>query len=723
MGQSRLPGNKSLSFNGKFITLHSDCEFKAVSENGIFGIKYEIGHVGDEQREIFNLRLFENDALLFEMKNVPGSDIMVSNAGFLAVYDMKKHFQNIVTLHFYNKSGQHIFSETSHYASLFGFSPQGKKWVTGTSANLQIVDLESLKSFVMEPCSQFSFSEDETVLATAFESLLHLYQNFRLSSTINTGLFYPRAVAVTASGVNVCIIGKNELINYDAVSLKETFRQNLPAHNSYRDVFIDEGLIYAGVHYKNEGISKGILQVYTTKGIKIDERMMSEKSVPVFEKTTGKGRNSAGYDTIPWPFVPFDEVHTIWNHYEQHMGYGASDWSYLHQGLDIITPINEPAYAVQEGWVKCVLTTGGDSYWRVAVCPEQSQDYADGWLYAHLVESSIQVDVGDYVQIHDYLGDIIEWSYNWGHIHFVNIHDQGQIWYYDDDEWGINFNPLLALNPIDDAIAPLIENFSSNSKFGFSVNQSYTTYLTPSNLYGEVDIIAKISDYHGDSPWEQPAFKTYYWVTHLPENTIVFPKTLGQILNHTYSFYSSSSYEVYAPLIYKMDPTHPSPYWMEESRDYFQVLTNNNGDSLADLSEMELAFVTTNFIDGNYRIFVEAWDEFGNMALDSQDVVFNNGITSVYNSVNEGNDTAKCYPIPASKVLNIEYFVADDSYKTPQIRVMNASTGGTKIHKTSKSKPGWNSVQIDVSDYPSGVYFYLIEGLATLQYQKFLVIK
>jgi murein DD-endopeptidase MepM/ murein hydrolase activator NlpD len=39
---------------------------------------------------------------------------------------------------------------------------------------------------------------------------------------------------------------------------------------------------------------------------------------------------------------------------------GGPDYSYLHQGLDIITPINEPTYAVKGGIVKCVLTLGGE---------------------------------------------------------------------------------------------------------------------------------------------------------------------------------------------------------------------------------------------------------------------------------------------------------------------------------------------------------------------------
>ena len=181
----------------------------------------------------------------------------------------------------------------------------------------------------------------------------------------------------------------------------------------------------------------------------------------------------------------------------------------------------------------------------------------------------------------------------------------------------------LALSPITDNVAPIFEAFSINSKFGYCVNET-SNYLNPDNLYGEVDIIAKISDYHADSEWEQPAYKTYYWITNPSLNDTIVPKTLGQVLNHTYEMYSGGNYEPYATVLYKKDNLHPSPPWMNWDRDYWQILTNNNGDSLIDPADTELALITPDFADGDYRIFIEAWDEAGNMAIDSQDVVFAN---------------------------------------------------------------------------------------------------
>ncbi len=704
-----LPGNTKLSFNGKFINSDVNNEFNVVSENGIFKAKYEIGRVTDEMREIKNFQLFENETLSFSLDYLPGSDIYISNSGYVAVMDMKFHFKQELTVHIYNSSGEFVLSKIFRYASLFGFSPKGKQFVVGTDKFLNVISLNNQKDYKLESCSKFAFSPDENFLATAKEGQLNIYHNFKLTGSINTGLFYPRGIAISAGNDFVSVIGKKILKSYSVENNKEIFSKQLSDNLSFRDILIENNLILSGVHYRNDGISKGILNVYDFQGGKIAEEEHAVKTFSTFENKSVKTKSNGDYETIPWPFVPFDEVHTVWNHYEQHMGNGSGDWSYLHQGLDIITPVNEPTYAVQEGWVKLVLTLGGDVYWRVAVSPEQVSGYSDGWLYAHLVESSIQVEVGDYVQLHDYLGDIIHWSADWGHIHFVEIRDQGSVWYYDDDEWGINFNPLLALDPITDNVAPAIEDFSANSKFGFCINET-STYLTPDSLYGDIDIIVKISDYHGDSPWEQPAYRTYYWIKDIPQNSIIFPKTLGQILNHQYSFYSGGNYEPYATVMYKKDNNHPSPPWMNQQRDYYQILTNNNGDSLVDPSEAQLAFPTADYPDGNYRIFIEAWDEFGNSVLDSMDVIFDNYLTSIddQNPFSKNIETT-CFPNPASGIFTIAYTIPQEYEGYVSISLLDSKMSTVKILSEGYAKKGTNKHSFNSNDFTTGLYFYQIE--------------
>ncbi len=701
-----LPAGKKISFNGKFV--HDVPEgFRRISDNGRYLCSYEIGNVGDEIREINDFRFYQNDILLYQMDDFPGSDMMISNSGIVAAFDMRFHFRQEVTILLINKKGEEIYKKVFRYASLFGFSPQGSFFGVGTGENLTLIEISSGEEFTVDHCSQFGFSKDEKTLATAREDQVAIYRNFELAGSFNTGFFYPRAIALNDDGSEVTVIDKHNLLNVSTQTFEVLFENKLHGHLSYRDLLFSGNYLYCGIHQKEKGISKGILRLVDSKGIIQSEQVVDERHFQRFDKPAPTEKRTGRYESIPWPFVPFDQMHTVWNYYEQHMGNNYDIWSYLHQGLDIIVPIDEPTYAVQAGYVKCVLTFGGPLYWRVAISPEQLPGYSDGWLYAHLVEGSIQVDVGDYVEIHDYLGDIIYWSDDWGHIHFVEIHDQGLIWYYDDDEWGINFNPLLALTPNDDIIAPVIHNFSAGSKFGFLIHGTFSNFLNPNNLYGDIDIIAKISDFHGSSPWELPAFKTYYSIKNIWGDYVV-PKTLGRMLNHSYPYYSSGFYEDYAPILYHKDYQHLPPAWMSESRDYYHVLTRNNGDTLINLSDLYLSFPTGDFYDGHYTLFVEAYDECGNMAVDSQLVYFNNGNISSVHNLDETAFHSFCYPNPARERITISFYL-DDQQTCGELNIFNAKLTVVKTKPVEKKK-GWNAINVNVQDLSPGIHYYALPG-------------
>ena len=445
---------------------------------------------------------------------------------------------------------------------------------------------------------------------------------------------------------------------------------------------------------------------------------------PFIPPYNSRGENTESrQDPIPWMFSPFDSMRTVWDYYEQHMGDGVSDWSYLHQGLDLIVPIEEPVFAVETGIVKCVLTLGGDVYWRTAISPEQAPGWSDGWLYAHLIHNTIQFDVGDSVHIHDYLGDIIEWTPDWGHIHFVQIHDSGTVWFYEDNEWGINFNPLLALVPDSDGVAPVIEDVFPYSKFGFCTNET-SHYLRPDSLYGDIDIITQVVDYVGLSEWQQPAFCSYYWVNQLPEDTTIFPRTLGHILNHAYSFYATEHYEPYATVLYKRDEVLLAPWWMDTTRNYYHIMTNNNGDSLIELSEADLAFPTENYPDGNYRLFVQVYDEWGNSALDSQEVRFRNG-----NSVEPGISPnapfqfylAQNYPNPFNPATIIHYSIPQANWVTLTVYDLLGKRVETLVNEFQLV--GGYAMVFDGDRLPSGIYFCRLRAGDIVKTRKMLLIK
>jgi len=717
------PDYLSLSFNGTFILNSLEKDYPRNSDNGKYGCQNDIGNVGEEQVELANFRFYENNQLLFTLKKAPGTDLYISNSGYIAFMDLMHHYKSEVTIHFYSKTGQFLFSETVTGASMFSFSAKGEKFGVGNAKYLKIISIPDHQVETYEGGFQFDISEDENMIAIAKENRVNIYHKGKLINTCETGFFYARKIRISSSHRFVAVIDKRHLKVFSLSDGKLIFSDTLKGKKSYRDLILNDDKILAGIHYRDKGSSRGILKVYDLKGTTLLEQIESSKNFKTFEKKKELQKSSSNYREIPWPFVPFDSLHTVWNYYEQHMSYGDANWSYLHQGLDIIVPDNEPTYAVEPGIVKCMLTISGDLHWRIATSIEQTNDYSKGWLYAHLVPTTIQFDVGDTVEQFDYLGDIVHWSEDWGHIHFVEIEDNGWVWQYDDNEWGITYNPLLSLRPNTDLIPPIIDNVFSNSKFGFCLNET-STYMDPDSLYGDIDIIMKVIDYIGDSPWQLPAYETYYWVKKLPGGEIVFPKKLGHILNHSYDFYSSNSYTPYATVIYKRDHFLLPPYWMDKQRNYYHVLTNSDGDSIINLWEQVFAFSTTDFNDGDYRIFVEAKDQYGNSTIDSMDVKFKNGITTVGENQEQiplKFQLLQNYPNPFNPTTAIRYSIPESAI----VELTVYDVLGREIAQLVRQfqKAGIYSVDFYAEDFSSGVYFYQLKADEFSEVKKMVVMQ
>jgi len=722
----------STAINGLIINKNIPLESRVYSENGKYSAAFYIGGVTDEYRELFNFRLSENGVTLFNLQKSPGSDFAISNSGFVLFFDHSKHFMGELKIYGYSKYGSHLFTKIFLRADQFAFSESGNSFGVMAADNLQIIDLPTGEVIKHEKGSSFTLSEEGSLTAIVTEGKINIYSNNSLLNSIPLKIDFIRKVKLSTSHNLAAVINKRKLVVYNLTDGSIIFTKVLNGYLSFKDLKIVEDKIVIGIHKKTGNESSGILRIYNLQGSLIEEKTGKYKSLKEKPEPFIIKQNQSGYDPIPWPFAPFDSMRTIWNHYEQHMGNGGGDWSYLHQGLDLITPIAEPTYAVESGIVKLVLTIGGSAYWRVAISDTQVAGYSDGWLYAHLIESSIQVDVGDTVQIHDYLGDIIEWSSNWGHIHFVEIRDSGLVWFYNDNEWGINFNPMLALQPLPDTTAPVIEPVFGYSKFGFCTNET-SNYLTPDSLSGDVDIIVKVVDYAGDSEWQQPAFRTYYWIKSLATGDTILTRRMGHILNHTYPFYSGGNYEPYAVVMYKRDNILTTSSWMDLERNYYHIVTNSNSDSLLELSEKDLAFSTANYYDGDYRIYIEAFDEAGNYAIDSMDVAFKNG-----NPVETGNEEVKIYsfnleqnyPNPFNPTTAIRFTIPSNVKRETSnvtLKVYDV-LGNEVVTLVNEEKPaGLYEVEFQSAvgsrQLASGIYYYQLRAGGFVETKKIVLLR
>ena len=705
------------SINGTIINLELNPTAMLSSENGKYWCTFDVTAVTDEMRELNNFKFYESDNLIFTLLEIPGSDLSITNSGKIIFYDHSEHFKGKLKLIVYSKTGQFFFEESFKGATQFEFSPSGEMMGVRCSEGIKIFSLGNKNSYLIEKGLQFTIDESDEMVVVAQQGKTLIYKNSLLKNQFETEVVLPRKMVASTEKNIVGIIDKYHLKVFKSTNGELIFKENICGDFSFRDLKIIDDKIVAGIHKKTESESVGYLRIYDLNGIFVEERTGEAKSLTRFEKMNLHKKQS-NYDPIPWPFFPFDSMRTVWNHYEQHMGSNPSS-SYLHQGLDLITPIGEPTYSVIDGYVKLVLTLGGASYWRIAVSDTQSAGWSDGWLSAHLIESTIQFDVGDTVQVHDYLGDIIEWSGNWGHIHFVNISDSGLVWLYNDNEWGINFSPILVLQPYPDTTAPYIDPVFTWSKFAFAVNET-ATYLEPDSLFGEIDIIVKVVDYVGDSEWQQPAYTAWYQLKRVSDGQIIKPRTLGHILNHKYPFYSGGNYQPYAGVIYQRDNILLPSSWMDMQRNYYHNLTNSNGDSLIDLSEKMLAFDTDNYPDGDYRIIVEVFDESGNFDIDSMDVKFKNG-----NPVNSNNEEEKIYsfgleqnyPNPFNPTTKIKFTIPGvetrhtSSLQTVTLKIYDV-LGNEIATLVDEEKPaGIYEIVFEAAGLPSGVYYYQLRAM------------
>jgi hypothetical protein len=164
--------------------------------------------------------------------------------------------------------------------------------------------------------------------------------------------------------------------------------------------------------------------------------------------------------------------------------------------------------------------------------------------------------------------------------------------------------------------------------------------------------------------------------------------------------------------MYKRDNILTTSSWMDLERNYYHVVTNSNGDSLLELSEKDLAFSTANYYDGNYRIYIEAFDEVGNYVIDSMDVTFKNG-----NPVETGNEEVKIYsfnleqnyPNPFNPSTSIQYTVGSRQFVILKIYDVLGNEIATLVNE--KKPAGSYTVEFNGANLTSGIYFYQLRAV------------
>jgi hypothetical protein len=423
----------------------------------------------------------------------------------------------------------------------------------------------------------------------------------------------PQRMAFTSDASRVLLLYGHELREVDPAtgSARVLFAVSQAAR--LRDFVVGGEAIYIGMRRVVDGCFVGELLTLNRDGEILGRQLGPSRRIPRAEDLP---RTTRG---IPWPLAP-DEQHSVGNTYGEYQNYGGG--GYLHPGVDAMGSPGQPVYSVSDGVVKAVLTTGGEWYWRVAVGDSVTTGTCEGYLYAHLDEYSIAVDVGDPIETGQYLGDLVAWPvYDFTHIHFARIEDSGTQWY---GHWLCTDNPHLDFDNQSETEPPFFEPARDDDLLAFCDNQT-SYYQDPAALQGEVDIIAHVGD-RIESDWVCTIQEIRYTIYRVgfPEFPVVDDK-LAVFFDMALDTYQGGPIDPFlVALLFKRDGVcHTEGDY--GSREFYHIITNSNGDQVYEDSDLWEAWDTTLLPDGDYVIRVSIADVVGNTAVDSMTVTTVNG--------------------------------------------------------------------------------------------------
>jgi hypothetical protein len=606
----------------------------AQSSNGRFWCRYTVTDAGENTRVLANMEFYDGASLIYTMGHVPGSCVEISNNGFTVFYE---HFEgnDSLVLHFYSKDGSAIMSQPYPVGHLFGFSEAGNVFGIGTVNRFELISLLD-KSIQVYPSGQyFAISDDEKTLALAGYSKVYVYTNGKLVGSFDHAIPFLRGIQISSDGKHVGFIGRNELFTYELPSFTLKFSDTFEGNDGFCDIRLSSDKVWAGIRYFNDDMteSKGALRTYVMNSRAVSEQVQAIEQTPR-EKLNFTYSGNPGTDTTPWPVIPQNQSSFPWNSYVQLTSLGSP---YLHQGLDLdIKPLQQNLATVKNGWVKAVLTKGGDIYWRMPIADVQDAPQSDAWMWAHVVSADInKFKVGQEVKPGVVIGGVVTWSdnlVNGGHLHYSRVRCKKESW-STWTSWANCLNPLLYFRPAIDVTPPKFLDFGAGQKFGFVSNDGdgAPKELDPQALVGKIDIQVHACDIFGSSPWEQAI--TYIWYTIKSSNgAVVVPKTLGFTRNLIMRDYDGTEYYSLPVVMYNLTKL-PVLLTGSRKRNYIHIATNHISDSVVTTANkkynIDVSFPTFN--EGKYWIVVEIGDASGNTAVDSQEVFFKTGQSEINN--------------------------------------------------------------------------------------------
>lgn len=572
----------------------------------------------------FDLRLESADGEVHLLPAINGTGFLVSSSGQVIVTEATHSDAVPVNLRVLDRGGQLQFSRRVDGLTDPMLSADGDQLVLRSRRGVEVLDLQSFAVTTYPRYFRYTVAADGTLAGlelTDAGSMLMVHapvttteSNSPQKSEATRAYAIPngvRRIAIQLNG-DYLLLTADSLIGIDSASGKLSTLFRLQQEGELRDLKVANGLIHIGARRVDDDSFSGFQLSLDAEGKMQNQSRGNTMVAPPTHQTDAEERG-----LIPWPLAP-NSPHPIGNTYGEYQNYGGSP--YLHPGIDVLGNHYQPVYAVEDGVVKAVLTTSAQYHWRVAT-GQAGSGTTQGFLYAHLQQSSIAVSVGDTIVKGQYLGDLVPWpTSNFTHVHFNSIEDRGNQWYGD---WMVPYNAHLDLEHRGETSKPVFENARGNDLFAFCRNQT-STYRDPDNLFNKVDIIVHIGD-KLNSGWTCSVQTLRYsiWPVGNPGAPVVDNK-LAVNFDMALDTYASGSIDAFlVDLFYKEDSTC-NTNGDYNSREFFHIITNSDGNQVYESSDEDEAWNTNLVPNGDYVIEVVAKDAAGNRAVGQMTVTVNN---------------------------------------------------------------------------------------------------
>ena len=558
-----------------------------------------------------DLRLESKNGVVRFLPGVAGTGFLVSKYGQVITTEATHSEAVPVRVRVLSPDGQIQLERKILGLTDPALSSDGDQLVLRTRKNTAVLDLESFKTTQYPRYASFAVGPDGT-LAGHIIGTSDIRLHNRKGSVVEVALPETARRLVFAANGTLLALTSQTLFRINRNTGQITAIFSLHEDGEFRDLRVHQGVVHLGARLRQNKGFRGHHVSINAQG-KILHQSRSTVAIPP--------PNHFAYwqsrDLVPWPLAPNNQ-HPIGNTYGEYQNYGGSP--YLHPGIDVLGSPYEQVFAVADGVVKAVLTTSGQYHWRVAIGGAGSGT-TSGHLYAHLRQSSITVNVGDTVTKGQLLGDLVPWpTSNFTHCHFNSLEDTGNQWFGD---WLVPDNVHEDLENVNETSTPVFENARGNDIFAFCRNES-STYRDPSALRGKVDIIAHVGD-KLNSNWTCSVQTLRYSIYPVgnPGAPIVDNK-LSVKFDMALDTYGSSTIDSFlVDLLYKEDSTC-NTNGDYNSREFFHILTNSNGDQVYNAADQNEAWDTTAVPNGDYVVEAVARDTAGNRATASMTVTVNN---------------------------------------------------------------------------------------------------